>query len=301
MKEFTEIYQEVYKNSSEELKILKSKNRIRHMVLFFLMVIAVVIGYTVWKYAFYIAFGILFVLVLAMYKNLKEYTKVYKQKVIKEFIKGYSNDLEYYPERGISSIEYREAGFERNYDRYTSDDYIEGKILDSCPIKIAEVHTEREEQSTDSDGNTSTSYVTIFHGIYSEVILPEKFLKFRIEIIRNNVLGNIFKGKEKLEMDSSEFEKLYDVKTDDKIQGMRILTSDIMQMLIDFKIDNKVLPEIILEKNKLYIRYSTGAVFEPNVLKNDMDLEKLKKYYNIINFTMKLAEKFTKNIMEFEE
>ncbi len=43
-------------------------------------------------------------------------------------------------------------------------------------------------------------------------------------------------------MDSSDFEKIFDVNTTDKIQSMRtmrILTSDVMQKLIDFKNRNK--------------------------------------------------------------
>ena len=82
---------------------------------------------------------------------------------------------------------------------------------------------------------------------------------------------------------------------------MRILTADVMQKLIDFKNVNKLVPEIKIKESTLYIRYDTGAVFEPNMFRNDMDFEKLKRYYNIIRFTIGLAEEFTKNMEEFEE
>ena len=82
---------------------------------------------------------------------------------------------------------------------------------------------------------------------------------------------------------------------------MRILTADVMQMLIDFKEENKIVPELTIKQNKIFIRYETGDVFEPNFIKNDMDFDKLKRYYNIINFTLELSEQFAKNIMEFDE
>ena len=172
--------------------------------------------------------------------------------------------------------------------------------MENCKIEMAEVHTEREETTTDSNGHTSTTYSTIFHGLFAKIDLNQSS-QVMFQIRKNTMLGDIFKGKTKLDMDSGEFEKIFDVKTDDKISTLRILTSDVMQMLIDFKTQNKVTPEIILNNNILYIRFSVGNVFEPNMVKNDMDYDKLKKTYDIINFTFNLAQNFVKNILEFEK
>ena len=106
--------------------------------------------------------------------------------------------------------------------------------------------------------------------------------------------------KEKIELDSSEFEKLYDVYSSNKIIAMQILTSDIMQMLIDFKNKNQITPELTLKKDKLYIRFTTGNQFEGSIFKKSMDYKVLKKYYDIINFTLSITEKFLKNISETE-
>ena len=86
----------------------------------------------------------------------------------------------------------------------------------------------------------------------------------------------------------------------DKISTLRILTADVMQMLIDFKQKNKVTPEIVLNSRGLFIRFELGNVFEPNLIKTDIEYDNLKKTYDLINFTLDLTKKFSENILEFE-
>ena len=301
MKSFTEVYQEIYKGTAQELNTLKNKDKNKNIIML-VAIIAMIIITLMFRIYFLWIFVILTLLwmIISYNSHHNKYKKIYKEKVIGEFIHAYSEKLEYYPDRGILPRMYNEGEFERHYDIYHSEDLIKGDILEDCKITMAEVHTEDKETSTDSDGHTTTTYVTLFYGLFAEIELS-KYISFYLKIRRNSMLSNIFKGKSKLEMDSSIFEKIYDVNTNDKIQSMRILTSDVMQMLIDFKEKNKIVPEITIKNNKIFIRYQTGNVFEPNLIKNDMDFDKLKKYYNIINFTLELAKQFTKNILEFDE
>lgn len=301
MNNFNEVYQEVYKDCAEDLLSIKREKRTKHILIFIPGIIAMIIGFCYKEtIVFGIGIGLMIWLLISMIKQYNKYKLIYKEKIIKKFVHSYSDKLEYYPEQGISSRIYNNGEFERYYDRYHTEDLIKGEILENCKIIMAEVHTEREETTTDSEGHTTTSYVTLFHGLFAEIDIP-KFLVFNLKIRRNAVLSSVFKGKQKLEMDSSEFEKIFDVSTSDKIQSMRILTSDVMQMFIDFKNKNKLTPEITLKENKLYIRFATGDIFEPSLIKQDMNYDKLKKYYDVINFTFNLAEQFAKNIIEFEE
>lgn len=301
MKSFNEIYQEVYVNSGNELKNLKQANTQRNI--FFVIIIVMLGIFTFYFRSIFIgiiSIVVLIIMLIAYAKEFKNYKLQYKEKVIKEFIHGYSDGLDYRPQEGIASSQYSHAGFDGYYDRYYSEDLIKGEILENCKISMAEVHTQREETTTDSNGNTTTTYVTLFHGLFAKIDL-NCFNSVDFMVEKNKIFKGIFGKKYRLEMDSNEFEKIYDVKTSDKISTLRILTSDIMQLLIDFKKQNKVVPEISLRGNNLYIRYGVGNVFEPNLLKNDMDFDKLKKTYNMINFTLNLAKEFTKNIIEFEK
>ena len=103
-----------------------------------------------------------------------------------------------------------------------------------------------------------------------------------------------------MELDSGEFEKLYDVYSTDKIMAMQLLTSDIMQMFIDFKEKYKITPELTLKENKLYIRFQTGNMFEAILTKKALDYTTLLKYYDTIKFTLNITKEFIKNVKETE-
>ena len=301
MKKFTEVYQEVFKESAQELNTIKNEDRYKYLIIISVIIVMLIIALR-WQFKILWIFIIpmLIWLILSYTAHINNYKKIYKEKVIEKFIHAYSENLLYSPNRGIAPGLYNQAEFERYYDRYHSEDLITGNIFEDCKITMGEVHIEDKQTTTDSDGHTSTTYVTLFHGLFSQIELS-KYISFNLKIRKNSMLNNIFKSKSKLDMDSGSFEKIFDVNTDNKIQSMRILTSDVMQMLIDFKGKNKIVPEITIKDNKIFIRYETGNVFEPNFIKNDMDFDKLKKYYNIINFTLELSKQFAQNIMEFDE
>ena len=64
-------------------------------------------------------------------------------------------------------------------------------------------------------------------------------------------------------MDSKEFEKYFDVYSNSDIITMEILTHDIMEELVQFYDKYKIKFEIVIKNYNIYIRFDTGAVFEP--------------------------------------
>ena len=95
---------------------------------------------------------------------------------------------------------------------------------------MAEVKTQKEETYEDSNGETKTRRVTIFHGLFAKIIM-DKSIDSELRITRNRGILS----KNKLKMDSSKFEKYFDVEASNKIIGMQILTADIMEKLIEFR------------------------------------------------------------------
>ena len=297
MKNFNDIYEEIYNSSGKDLSKLKKRNFIRNVLLFIIVIIFGIIGIITNYAPIFLIFVItLLITMFILIRQFVLYKSQYKEKIIKKFVKEYSENLEYYPKKGILPIEYNAAGFEKYYNCYHSEDLIEGKILDDCKIKMAEVHIQQESKSIDSEGHTTTTYINLFRGLFAKIDL-NNFSNLNFKIVKNE----LFKGKKRLEMDSGEFEKIYDVITDDKIGTLRIITSDVMQELIEFKDRSKVVPEIALINNVLYIRFAVGNVFEPNMFKDDMDFDNLKKNYDMINFIFKLTEDISRHILEFEE
>lgn len=294
MKNFNNIYERVYKECNEELDTLRKKSRNETIVVTIIFIIIGVALSKLLEHIMYIIFSLFFILMyVSKSKKRSIYNSLFKEKVIKTLVKEYSSGLNFENKRGIPSRMYLEAGFEM-FDNYESEDLISGILEGGYYINMGEVKTERE--STDSDGNRTT--YTLFHGLFSNIKL-DKTLNAVIRI-RKNATPLLFKGKQKLEMDSGEFEKVYNVYTTDKIMAMQLLTADVMQMLLDFKEENKLVPEITIKGNDLYIRFSTGEVFEGSLMKSALDYNILKKYFDIINFTLNLIESFSKNISETE-
>lgn len=300
MNAFNEIYQDVYKKSGMELKEKKKKDTIKRFLFLICIIVMIIFCAKTKNYLLIIITGITVVLgPIFMIFSFMDYKKIYKEKVIKTFVNSYSDKLNYYPKGGVSQSVYNRAKFDRWYDRYYSEDLIEGNIMDKYKISMSEVHTQRKEETTDSDGNTHTHYVTLFRGLFASIEL-DALTGVEFMIKTNTFLSDRITNSKKLNMDSGEFEKIFDVITLDKISTLRILTADVMQLLIDFKQKHKVAPEIVLNSRGLFIRFALGRVFEPNLIKADIEYDNLKKTYDLINFTLDLTKRFSENILEFE-
>ena len=294
MKDFEEIYENVLGNKNE-LEDLR-KNYITRILLTVIVSAVLVIACFLFANETIAMIALFIAIVLGayiIYKPGKEYKMEYKEKVVKTFIKEYDENLEYAPESGISSSTYRMAGFENRFDRYHSEDLITGKI-DGHQIEMSEVHTEEEQESTDSDGNTTTTYVTLFYGMFGHIQINNIYNgEMKIHSDKGK-LAKLFGDKQRIEMDSSEFEKYFDVYAEDKIQAMQVLTSDIIEEMIDFRTNHKTKFEITINGNQLYIRFHTGDMFEANLIKSSTNEKTLREVYDIINFTFDITRKFIK-------
>ena len=293
MKSFNEIYEKVYRESNTPLEQARNKATNGLMTFIFIVItIGVMLSVMIKSFLFTFLAFIIVLLYIAFSKNRRNYNKLFKEKVIKTFVKEYSSSLEYLSNKGISELSYINGEFEKP-DRFFSEDLIIGTLEDGNKIAMAEVESEIE--SRDEEGNVE--YTTIFYGLFAEIKLDKTILA-NIKIRKNTF--ELIKPKDKVEMDSSEFEKIFNVYGTNQIITMQLLTSDVMQMLIDFKEQNKFTLEITIKENNMYIRFDTGEVFEANMLKKALDYDTLLKYYNIINFTLELTEKILKNIKETE-
>ena len=296
MKKFNEIYEEIYKQNIDELELLR-KAKIKKFIITIIItiiVIALVVQKTVFffPYVFIIA---MMIIVFSMAFGNRKYKNRFKKTVIASFIKNLDENLNYYPEKKMDSALYTQGEFE-SYDNYYSEDTIEGLLDGKYRIRMSEIRT--EEENRDSDGDTHT--YTVFHGIFGYIECPKNIkttLKIRSD---KGILGNLFSEKTKLEMDSPEFEKYFDINTENRIIAMQILTSDVMAMMIDFVKETKIKYELTIKVNHIYIRFHTGEVFEPRMFKKSLDYDTLKKYYDIIDFVFKVSREMNKVIENTE-
>lgn len=303
MKSFNEVYEHVYKESFEELetlrresktKLLKSIITICVVVFITLVIIKETAGINYYSFQTLLPFcfaAVVILIIIMVATSKSKYVPTFKEKVIKPFVKNIDKNLEYNPQGGIPSRLYRMGEFER-YDNYYTEDLIKGKLDERFNFQMAEVKTEIE--TTDSEGHTQTTIV--FYGLFGNVECAKNIgTNFKVRSDKG-MLGKMFNDKTKVEMDSQEFEKYFDVYGDNKITVMQILTSEVMATMIDFIEQSKIKYELTINGDQIYIRFHTGGVFEPKLFKSSLDYNMLKKYYDIIDFVFKVTREINKVI-----
>ena len=296
MKDFNKIYQEIQKESAESIKE-KSKLIARKVFIPIICILGIGLLLSIFMQdsIFLHVSIIIFVMVLYYKKNdwrklYDDYDQIYKERVVRKIIKEYSEKLEYFPNRGIDSTVYTNAGFDC-YDEFNSADFVTGTTRNGCKLNLAKVNIKRE--TTDSSGKKTLT--TVFSGAFINADIENTF--FQSICIRGDSILEI-PNEGRVEMDSGEFEGTFNVYCKNPIIAMQILTADVMQLLSDYKAKTTFIPEITIQKDKLYMRVPISNLFEPVALNNPAGEDLIEREYQIINYTLELIEKLVKNINE---
>ncbi len=234
--------------------------------------------------------------------KIDKFRSDFKTKVVNTLIKSFNQQLEYEPHSETYSYIYKEAEFE-HYDEFKSEDLIIGKLENNCEFEMAEVLT--QDARKDSEGHIH--YSTIFSGLFAKIETPKPFntmLYLRNDkkdkgFLARALTATLPFNKLRIQLDSEEFEKVFDVYASDKIVAMQLLTADIMQDLLQFYNELGIRYELTIKNNCLYIRFWCGRMFEAAKLdKFSLDRDTLYKYYRILDFTFSLTNKLIKVLNE---
>lgn len=319
MKNFEDLFKEIEENQEirkswqEAREEQKKMNKIRGIIAIITIVLR--LGFIILKmnlnsYKEFNAFLIIpslffiffvnliaFVITCLISKKQNAYKLEFKQLIIKKLIDNFYDNLEYYPLKEMPERIYEKPNYNEYYNEYYSEDYFEGQIKNKYYIDMAEVFTEHVETHTDSEGNTHTTRTTIFHGLFAKVT-SEKSITSELRIVQDKI-GKY--NKNRLNMDSSEFEKYFDVITDNKIIAMQLLTADVMEEMIEFENKTNMKYDIVVKENEIYLRFHCGDMFEPqSVRKGIINKAQLEKYFYMLNFTYNLSNRLIELINETE-
>jgi len=238
--------------------------------------------------------GILFTIWNRKYKKI--YVQTYKKEIIDAFIKLINNQLDYNPlvaESNIIEADYMNAKFDnKEYNRFYADDYLEGFVNEENFIKMCDLNIQyyaiRGKYSRKEE---------IFQGIFAQTRCGKNIGTY-VKISKNKV--KILKKSDTVEMDSREFEKYFDIYSENRVIAMQILTSDIMESLIEFYNKYKLDYEIVFRNNTVYMRFFTGEMFEPEIFANSMEKKLLFTYYFIFKFVVDFSSKINNILREVE-
>lgn len=309
---FEQIYSKILEENSQILEELRheTKDELTNVMIFLSILIGVIILIALLVRhiaSSIIAFSLLFFVILKIGRNYEKsktykYKNYFKTKVIRTLLNSLNKTIEYFPTDGINSSIYNEAEFEA-YSKYTSDDLIHGSLNNNCNFEMSEVLTEIY------CGGRGYHYYTAFSGLFAKIETPKTFntrlylrkaqkpkdvvVKY-LDKISNDISiafsKNTIKNL-KIELDSPEFEKYFDVYCTDKIAAMKLLSSDVMQLLIDFQKEMNIDCELTIKSNFIYIRFMSGKLFEPAISQCTLDKDTFYKCYRILDFLFRLSNK----------
>lgn len=291
--EFENLFSNLYSNCISNLEKIRNKVFINFLVTISSILVVFFIPILIIKLIFLIV-GIVF-FIFSIFGTTK-FNKIYKKSLISNFISLYNSDFSYKPlgNKIIEQTNYINANFNNySFNSFSVTDVIEGPLDSTTSFHMSDICVKNIEKINENE--TTTRY--IFEGIFAYTN-SSKNINSYIKISKNKL--NFFQSKDSIKMDSSEFEKYFDIYSNNKILTMRILTHDVMDILVNFYKLYNLQFEIVIKGSYIYLTFSTGALFEPNIFSNSLDKKLFYKYYNILNFIIDLTKKVNDLIHDIE-
>jgi hypothetical protein len=174
--------------------------------------------------------------------STKAYRAIFKQEVFAQAAQEILPGIRYLPENMVPESQFVAGGlFKSRIDRYRGEDYFVGRV-GATDLLFSELHVERKETSTDSEGRTSRQWVTVFRGIYLVADFHKDF-RCRVTIepdvaeAKFGWLGRKLQGftGNLVRLENPDFERAFKVTSDDVIGAHYLLTPDMQERFLDLR------------------------------------------------------------------
>ncbi len=237
---------------------------------------------------------------------------LYKRKAKEQIMPDFANffgDFSYSYERTIDNEVMQKSHLFQQYSRNIGDDFFCG-IYDNVHITIAEEklsilkkYAEKGdfywEDARNSYGRTfgrnkqqKAQYKTVFQGICVLLEMNKNFAGQTV-VLQDKGFMNMFyhiKGLERVKLEDSKFEKIFEVFSSDQIEARYLLTTAFMERMLKLRdlYDSKVI-QFSFNDNKLLIAIQTkqnmfeaNSFFRSNLNKKKIDLV-FQQFYTVFS------------------
>ena len=287
MRKFNEVYEFLYKNYNDEMNQMRKK-RNRNIVI--AIVISILLYFVLFNdssisvsLSYGILYAIIVITIIIIFSKNGNYTKNFKFKIISELVREFDSNLKFFNAGSVDEREFLNAEFENHYSYIRTQDVISGKITEDIDMKLSDIEVVEKHESGED-----TTYTTIFKGLFGELKLNTNRYMPRI-IIRKNRKRIANKYLEKIELESANFENVYDFYTENPIEALKIFSVDVIEKIVEFQEKYKILFEMSFKGDKLYLLIHHKNAFETKVGKNTLDYNLLYEYYTLIELAGKLG------------
>lgn len=222
-------------------------------------------------------------------KNRGSFVGHFKRNIIRKIVRFVDESLIFDAGKHISQSDYMASRlFRKTPDRYEGDDYVSGTIGKTA-IEFSELHTKYVETSQDEDGNSQERWIKIFDGLFFKAdfnkhfrgeyfLFSEKPKKpSRLERFINREKDYL---KESIMLENPEFNRQFFVYGTDQVEARYILSSSMMQRLLDFKEKTGKKIRISFVGSSIYIAIPyKKPLFEPKYRSSIVDKQDTTDYY----------------------
>lgn len=240
---------------------------------------------------------------MLLYKFLvKDYTKEFKQNIIKPLIHAIDNKLHYLSTSHVSEHLFNRSDLFSHPDRFNGNDLVRGEIED-IKIQFSDVHAEKKHR--DSKGRTSWS--TIFQGLFivadfnknfkgHTVVLPDTAQNMFGDLIGNWLQSKNMARNELIKMDDPKFEKEFVVYSTDQVEARYILSHSLMKKLLHFKHKSKHPLHISFAQNHIHMAIDYDEdLFEPAIFSSLLDYKVAMAYVQTLHLAIGIVQELKLN------
>ncbi len=259
----------------DKLEEIKNKIKKRYIMgiaitIVAMILLALIIPNFIIPFIIFIPFIGVLVTVISTSKLNAEYRKIFKSTFVQKALQKKFTDLIYIPNEGIPYQTIASTEMMNMGNRYHSEDYISARYKD-IKFEQSDVHIQEEQESTDSDGHTTTTYVTIFKGRWM-IFDFNKIFKANVQIAQkgfgNSRVKRFFGKKEErfkqVMMESESFNKKFKVFAQNEHDAFYIITPFLMERIEKLDEENKGKLLFCFIDNRLHIGiYDNKNSFEP--------------------------------------
>ncbi|KAB8154090.1 DUF3137 domain-containing protein [Kordia sp. TARA_039_SRF] len=232
---------DIFKNEKKHISE-RSKKRWRYTLFVYLAIMTLLVLFLLFGainiqgpgliFAFIVP-AIIFMIPLASSYSWKgKWVEKYKDEVIKPIVEAQFPGIIYEDNHHISERMFNASNLFINPDRFDGEDLFSGK-LDATAFTFSEIHAEEKHTSRDKDGNTTTSYSTIFKGLFL-------IADFNKEIQNDTYVyssggKNWFSRYKRVRLEDPVFEDRFNVYSNDQVEARYILTPKIMERIVELE------------------------------------------------------------------
>ena len=236
----------------------------------------------------------------------REFIARFKRDVVGRVIRFVDPGLAYAPDRGIGESTFRAAGiFRHSIDRYRCEDMVSGRLgaTDFC---FSEVHAEYETQTTDSKGNRTTHWHTIFRGFFCCADFNKDFQggTWVLTDTAERLFGGIgralqgitFGARELVKLEDPEFEREFVVYSTDQQEARYLLSPALMARMLEYKRTARRNVQFSFVDGALFVAVPNNTdLFEPRIFQTNDDPQLLESFYSALQLICLIVEALNLN------